>query len=74
MEFAAIGRRSDIFFTLDMIVRVGAEIICTPHLRWGWRLAIRSHGVRGIPGPKSGTWGTHSFENGRIGATHRSLT
>jgi hypothetical protein len=26
--------------------------------RCGQRLAIRSHGVLGIPGPRSGTWGT----------------
>ena len=35
------------------------------HLRWGQRLAIRSHGVRGLPGPQMrGTRGTRNCPSG----------
>jgi len=40
------------------------------HLRWGWALAFRSHGVRGLPAPKSGTWGTR-LTCGRLRPAHR---
>jgi mRNA degradation ribonuclease J1/J2 len=47
------------------------EVIICKHLRWGQTLALRSLGVRGLPGPKIRTWGTHSFWGGQTCATRQ---